>query len=237
MNALRFFCQPLLCCHRPRLSLSVESLCRASLWLRFLWASCRLLCHCALSHSAEIHCWVLDPCGCDDESNGTFWILEVQRITTLCCIPFVRLLQNKENHFPIWCLLVPEQVVSTFPGFIHTVQCHSLLLHHRNWSLSLSYLLGHAGCWWRKHRDISLNCNNGSLKDEAAYDPEFWWSLPSEPQQRTMSSLPMTLRDKGLILCWGTCLPKQMKLTVAPSRLRLSILLALELTETFCVLS
>lgn len=166
MNALRFFCQPLLCSPRPRLSLSVESLRRASLWLSFLWASCRLLCHCALSHSTEIHCWVLDPCGCDDESNGTFWILEVQRITTLCCISFVRLLQNKENHFPICCLLVPEQVVSTFPGFIHTIQCHRLLLHHRNWSLSLSYLLGHAGCWWRKHRDISLNCNNGSLKDK-----------------------------------------------------------------------
>lgn len=37
----------------------------------------------------------------------------------------------------------------------------------------------------------------------------------------------MTFRDKSLILCWGTSLPKQMELKVAPSRPSISILLAL----------
>jgi hypothetical protein len=38
-------------------------------------------------------------------------------------------------------------------GFIHTVQGYSLLLHHRNWSLSLNYFLGHTGPYKEEDRN------------------------------------------------------------------------------------
>lgn len=44
----------------------------------------------------------------------------------------------------------------------------------------------------------TLSCdNNGGLKDEVAYEPEFWWSRPSESQQRTMTSTAYDLEVTG----------------------------------------
>ena len=51
----------------------------------------------------------------------------------------------REARNPVFNVMSDFLIITITTSFIYTVQGCSLLLHHRNCRLDLSYLLGHAG--------------------------------------------------------------------------------------------